>query len=260
MTTTRTCVLTALCVALLASPAFAMSKNDCGPKPEPAEPSLQDILDDLVVSGPPIDASSPSPFELFVAGSTGITAQIILAADDLYFGIYDGDDPSNRAKLLKSGSPSSFIASVSFSDDGRITFPKLSGSGKGHGWHKHGKSWKHGGGKLDSRSGFDGPFGFFAKVQDGHDSVYIFTEDALNGGDERVLAFQGNGETVIKLPGMRAGVFRPDQFILAFDADGDGVFGDMIVAISGLDVPVPEPAAALLIGVSLLALVRLRRS
>jgi hypothetical protein len=242
-----------------------MSKNDCGPKPEPTEPSLQDILDDLVVSGPPIEASSPSPFELFVAGSTGITAQIILAADDLYFGIYDGDDPTNRAKLLKSNSPSSFIASVSFSDDGTITFSKVPGFGRGHGhaygWNKHGKHWKHGGGgKLDSRCGFDGPFGFFAKVLDGHDSVYIFTEDALNGGDERVLAFQGNGETVIKLPGMRAGVFRPDQFILAFDADGDGVFGDMIVAIAGIDVPLPEPAAALLIGVSLLALVRLRRS
>ena len=43
-------------------------------------------LDDLVVSGPPIDASAPSGFELFNAGSTGITAQIITGIDGLGFG------------------------------------------------------------------------------------------------------------------------------------------------------------------------------
>ncbi len=258
----RTFMLTALCISLLSGPAFAMSKNcnDGGGEPAPTEQSLQDILDDLVVSGPPIDASAPSPFELFVAGSTGITAQIITATEDLFFGIYDGTDPENRAKLLKSGLPANFISSVSFSDDGRITFPKIPG-GPSNGRHAPpANGWHGGGGKLDSLCSFDGPFGFFVQGAPDHSVVYIFTEDALNGGGPGVLAFQGNGQTTIKLPGLKEGVFRTDQFILAFDVDGDGVFGDLVVAISGLDVPVPEPGTAVLIGFSLLILGRLRRS
>lgn len=244
--THRTITLTALtifCVGLLAGPAFAMSMNGDGGEPTTpptSEQNLQDILDDLVVSGPPIDGGTPSPFELFVAGSTGITAQVITATDDLLFGIYDGDDPTNRGTLLMSGFPTSFVSAVSFSEDGTITL----GSNP----------------DAQTRSGFDGPFGFYVKQQDEGGFVFIFTEAALNGGTARALAFQGNGETVIQIPGLAAGVFRPDQFILAFDADGDGVFGDMVVAIAGIDVALPEPASALLIGLSLLALVRLRRS
>ena len=241
--TTRLFVLTLLCVGLLSGPAFAMSKNCNGggePTPTPIEQNLQDILDGLVVSGPPIDASAPSPFELFFAGSTGITAQIITTTgvgDGMLFGLYPGDDPTNHPVLLSAGFPTSYVQAVSFTDDGTIRW-----------------------GNDSSRSGFDGPFGFFAKVIDPESTVFIFTEDALNSGGTGALVFQGNGETRIKLPGLLSGIFRPDQFILAFDADGDGVFGDMVVAISGIDSAVPEPGTALLIGVSLLALVRMRRS
>jgi len=240
MKTLRTFALTILCVGLFASAASAMSTNCDGGEPTPptAEQNLQDILDDLVVSGPPIDASTPSPFELFVAGSTGITAQVIASTDGLVFGIYDGDDPNNYATLLVSGSPTTRISTVAFSDDGTITLSNKAAS---------------------TRSGFDGPFGFFVKMADDDGFVFIFTEDALNGGAQRALAFQGNGQTTIQLPGLSAGIFRADQFILAFDADGDGVFGDMVVALAGV-VPVPEPTSALLIGISLVALLRLRRS
>jgi hypothetical protein len=244
MTTTRTFVLTAFCVGLLAGPAFAMSKNCDGaggePTPTPSEQNLQDILDDLVVAGPPIDASTPSPIELFDAGSTGITAADASSdAVALYFGIYPEGDAQNLALLLSSGLPTDYVATVSFTDEGSIVygFPQ----------------------DRVSRSGFDGPFGFFVKIVNDDSPVFIFTEAALNGG-VRALAYQGNGQTTIQLPGLQAGIFRPDQFILAFDADGDGVFGDMVVAIAGIDVPVPEPASALLIAASLLALVRLRRS
>ena len=262
MKTTRTFALTLICVGWLAGPAFAMSKaasHGHSHGSAPVEENLQDILDGLVISGPPINASSPSPFELFEAGSSGITAQVISASDDLFFGIYDGSDPTNRGVLLKGSMPSSFVSTVSFSDDGRITFPKVQ---YGHGWGhwKHGK-WSRGREKFESLSGFDGPFGFFVKSGKGSGAVYIFTQDALNsGGAQGALVFQGNGETTIKLPGLKAGLFRPDQFILAFDADGDGNFGDMVVLVSGIDRGVPEPASALLIGVSLLALIRMRRS
>jgi hypothetical protein len=241
--TIRSFVLTLLCVGLVSSPAFAMSKNcDGGPSgtPAPTEQNLQDILDDLVVSGPPIDAGSPSPFELFSAGSTGITAQVITAIDDLWFGIYTGGDPTTQAVLLGSRDPSTFVKSVSFTDQGTIIF---------------------GTGPNDWRSGFDGPFGFFVKNVAVEPFVFLYTEDMLNGGAQRAIAFQGNGQTVIQIPGLQAGTFRPDQFILAFDVDGDGNFGDMVVALAGIEAgAVPEPAAALLMGLSLLALVRLRRS
>jgi hypothetical protein len=236
--TIRSFVLTLLGVGLVSSPAFALSLNcDGGESPTPVEGNLQDILDDLVVSGPPIDAGSPSPFELFVAGSTGITAQVITAVDHLYFGIYPGGDVDNRVVLLHSDDPTSFVRAVSFTDQGTIVLGN------------------------EVRSGFDGPFGFFVKNSATDPLVFVYTEDLLNGGAQRALAFQGNGETVIQIPGLQAGTFRPDQFILAFDVDGDGQFADMIVAIAGIETgAAPEPAAALLMGLSLLALVRLRRS
>jgi hypothetical protein len=219
-----------------------MSKN-CndgggGGVPATEEGNLQDILDGLVVSGPPIDANAPSPFELFVAGSTGITAQVITAIDDLHFGLYAGGNPLDAAAILNSHSPTSFVAAVSFDDQGVITF---------------------GSGVNDWRSGFTGPFGFFVKSTASAPFVVVYTEDSLNGGSNRALAFQGNGQTTIALPGMQAGTFRPDQFILAFDVDGDGNFGDMVVAIAGIETGVPEPAAMLLIGLSLFTLVRTRR-
>lgn len=240
----KTFVAIALTITLFAGPALAMGTGGGeGPVPSSEQP-LQSLLDELVVSGPPISVDDAISSELFRAGSTGITAQMVStsAENEIYFGIYPGADPTTTPLLLWNGMATSDVVAVSFLDDGSITF-----GGPFHG----------------SRNGFDGPFGFVAKViNDDESRVWIFSEDSLNGGSERMKIFQGNGSTVIQIPGLQAGTFRPDQLLVAIDADGDGEFGDMMVAIAGIEFaePVPEPATMLLFGLSLLTLVPLRRS
>ena len=79
------------------------------------------------------------------------------------------------------------------------------------------------------------------------------------------MVFEGDGETVLKLPGLAPGLFLPGQFLIAWETGlgdaNDGKFNDFLVLVSNI-VPgtVPEPSFALLLGISSLALVCVRRA
>jgi len=212
----------------------------CTPDTPSSQPTLQQILDGLVVSGPALDANAPSGIELWDNSAGPMTAQIVAdytgKKDRVYFGMYAADDPTNRAFLLADFLKPTDIATVSFLEDGLISIR----------------------GGLTRRSkadGFDGPFGFFAKVAPKHEErVVLFTEADLNGGSVRAKVFQGDGQTTLKLPCLSPGLFLPSQFLIAFETDGDDRFDDLLVLVSGIVPHVPEPRLAWLLGVSLAAL------
>jgi hypothetical protein len=215
----------------------------CAPDTPSSQPTLQQILDG-VVSGPAIDANSPSGIELWDNSSGPMTAQIVAdytgKKDRVFFGMYSADDPTNRAFLLADFLRPTDIATVSFLEDGLITI---------RGGLTHRKK----------EAGFDGPFGFFVKVAPKHEErVFLFTEADLNGGNVQAKVFQGDGQTVLDLPCLSPGLFLPSQFLIAFETDGDNRFDDLLVLVSGVVAHVPEPGVAWLLGVSLAALLARR--
>lgn len=280
----RATVSALLCLVLVARGASAHAIHCDDPTTPPSQPqTLQQILDGLVVSGPGIDASAPLNIELWSNSAGPLTAQVVLdntsKSQSISFGMYDPDNPGNHAFLLPNGVTPADIATVVFNDDQSI---KISGPING------------------TDSPFDGPFGFFVKTSTksdhgkhvGHDNwnkwrwnqwawgwhkqnggggddgmkQFFYTQDALNpGGEPRAVVFQGDGQTVIKLPGIAPAVFLPSQFLIAWETGSgdanDGLFNDFLVLVSNI-VPatVPEPAFALLLGISSLALVRGRRA
>ena len=234
-----------LCFALLAQFAGAHPMIKRGPHGKPGSPpSLQQILDGLVVSGPPIDASAPSNIELWDNTSGPMTANIVVdnagPSNSIKFGMYPAGDSGNHVFLLSGNMSPRDVASVSFNDDGSITI--------------------NGGHHKPTGSGFDGPFGFFVKIASVHrqSPVFLFTEADLNGGDVRAEVFQGDGTTTLKFPGQSPGLFLTNQYLIAFDTNHDGQFNDLILSVSNI-VAVPEPATACLLGFAALAVLSGRR-
>lgn len=238
-----------VCLALLAGDAGAHPTGTTTvPAPTGPAPTLQQILDGLVVSGPAIDANAPQNIELWQNASGPMTANFVLdftpREDGIWFGMYDADHPGNPAFLLSDIITPADAATVTFNDDGSISVT---------------------GGLKPKSFGFDGPFGFFAKnfaPDDSRGSVFLFTEAALNGGTVRAKVFQGNGTTMLKFPGLAPGLFVQSQFLIAFETglgdENDGGFNDFIVSVSSI-VPIPEPALGWLLGISSLAVLRGRR-
>ena len=239
---------------LFAQIASAHSTIRCdGPTATPTStaPSLQQILDGLVVSGPGINANAPLNVELWQNSSGPMTAQLVVdntpKLDGSWFGMYDADK-TTKAFLL-SNIIKADIATVTFHDNDSITV--------------------QGGPVMGPQFGFEGPFGFFVKTFDPigiRDSAFYYTQDALNPeGSPRAVVFQGDGTTVLKLPGLAAGLFLPSQFLIAWETGlgdaNDGQFNDLLVLVSNIvPVSVPEPSFALLLGISALAVVCGRRA
>jgi PEP-CTERM motif-containing protein len=235
---------------MLAGPGLAHAKKA---RPQPSGGSspetLQTILDNLVVSGPAIDADNSEGIETWTNSAGPATAQIVLDQtaknEKVRFGLFDQGDPNNTGTLLTNGFVPSLhavdVASVTFNDDGSIAIR----------------------GKQKKGNGFDGPFGFFITDKISHGSpVFLFTEASLNSGGAAVKVFQGNNSTVLKLPGQRPGVFLSSQYLLAFETGSDHGFNDILFLVSGI-VPngsvVPEPATLALLAMSTLGVVFARR-
>ncbi|MFI5315921.1 MAG: PEP-CTERM sorting domain-containing protein [Myxococcota bacterium] len=225
-------------LVLLAGPAAASSIGKSSPHsaPKPA-PTLQQILDGLVVSGPAIDANASQNIELWQNTSSPLTARVaanFTGKEKVSFGIYDPDQATKPAYLLRDALRD--VATVTFSDDDTIVIRS---------------------GLQKKASGFDGPFGFVLKDTPAkhQNPAFIFTQADLNGG-VRVKVFQGNDSTMLKLPGQRPGLFLDSQFLIAFETGStDKGFNDYVVLVSGIVPGVPEPATLGLIAISLAVLV-----
>jgi hypothetical protein len=247
----RAAVLAFVALLVSANVAWAHRMN-CDPPqaPQSTAPTLQQILDGLVVSGPAINANAPLPIELWTNSAGPLTAQVVVnytpESDSTYFGIYDPDTMA-KAYLLSDLMGPDDVATVIFRDNATITVRE--GLIKG------------------TEAGFEGPFGFFAKVFDPNqdpDTSFFYTQSALNDGP-RAKVFQGDGTTTLKLAGLAPGLFLPNQFLIAWETGlgdaNDGEFNDLLVLVTNIvPVLVPEPAFAFLLGISALAVVCGRRA
>jgi hypothetical protein len=243
--TQRAFIAVFVCLAAVAH--FASAAQISGRTPVTVQgkgsttPTLQEILDGLVVSGPAINANASQNIQLWDNTSGPMTAQVVAdftGKQSVKFGIYDPDNSSKGAQLLADKTKPSDIVSVVFNDDQTIGI-------------QGGISGKKG-------KGFDGPFGFFAKVPTHAktDLPFLFTQSDLNGGQVFAKVFAGNGQTVLHFPGLRPGLFLPGQFLIAFETNNDGKFNDLLVSVSGLAIP--EPALGLLLALPLAALLARR--
>lgn len=255
---TQRAFLTAfVCLALAVTPSLALAgKHKVHPSGGGAPTvSLQDILNSLVVSGPALDANTPADLNSWNPSTGPMTAQIVVnqtsKSEKVNFGLFDSGNPKTMGFLLSDtgGTPfrSTDVASVVFNEDNSISI-----HGGTHGPVK------------GSKNGFDGPFGFFVKDQMPHSSpVFLFTESFLNPGDATaVKVFQGNDQTMLKLPHNRPGLFLDSQFLIAFETGSDHGFEDIVFLVSGI-LPgphiVPEPETLALLAISTLGVVFARR-
>jgi hypothetical protein len=107
-------------------------------------------------------------------------------------------------------------------------------------------------------------FGFYLKNV--KTDWIFYTEDDRNGGAAQALVYQGDNETEIELPTFAPGIFDDDEWIIAWEdlpmSEADNDYQDLIVHLSNIHAleDVPEPTAALLLGIGILGVAGARRA
>ncbi len=232
---------------IIVAPAQADPTNVRPHEPVGGLGGLQTVFNDLLVSGPGIDAvNSQHNAALFTNTASGgavATFIIELAAfgGTNAFGIYSASDPSVKAEVFDGSDAGGDQALISFMANGNI---KVNGS--------------------VVATGFSRNFGFYIDVYeagvgsggDGDSTTLdytLYSEDSRNGGGAaQALIYQGDDQSVLELPGGFApGTFTDDEIIVAFEdrridlGVSDENYTDLVVLVESVQ-PVPAPGAALL--------------
>lgn len=211
------------------------------------ELSLQGVLDGITVGGPSsvsaandcISDGADSTWASSASGFSGTTMIVELAgnAGTNTFGVYDNANPGNFVQLLDGTATPGLIvgqALLTIAADGSVL--------------------RNG---VDTTVDFAGnSFGFYLGTTQGN----YFSDSSLNGGMDHMYAYQGTGDTV-QLPGLAAGLWSQNEYILAWEDiydGGDKDHNDMVLIVESV-TPVPIPAAAWLFGSGLLGLAGIAR-
>ncbi len=230
-------------VALLASAgAFATPVTLGGESPD-----LQTVINGLYsAAGTPLSkapdvnlnqAAESGRFQIEASGGSVATMVIEVAANASTntFGIYDIADPTKYLELFSGAASSGGQAFLSVTDT--YLFSLVGGSSVQ----------------------FNGPtFGYYLRTGSGQT---FYSEASLNGGDDHMVAFQGDGD-YIKLPHRSAGKWGSSSYIQAWEdvalAGSDRDYQDMVVYVESVTA-VPEPGTAALFGLAGLGLAFSRR-
>jgi len=210
-----------------------------------SETPLQQVICSLYTSGgtpcssaPDVNTDQYGTDEIWqIGGSGGSLATFIIQiaglASQSSFGIYDVTSPSTQVALfdgsLGLGAGDQVLVSILADGSVRRNF-------------------------MDTGIDFAGnAFGYYLRAG----NTVFYSQAALNGGNDQMVAFQGDGD-MIRIGPFAAGPWSANEFILAWEdisyRSSDKDFNDFVAlveSVSGL----PEPGTLALFGVGLMAVV-----
>lgn len=215
-----------------------------------AETGLQTLVDSTISGGSinvQTDYIANDDYWNLTNGGTSV-ATFMLELTGNYktqtFGIYDiaSNGSVNYVEIFVGADTNSARKEITIYEDGEVY---VSGSGRGAG------------SVLAGTLNAKGIFGFYTSNGKGS---YSHSDDALNGGVDKMLAYHGRDGLTIDVAGdgIAPLSFTNDDYILAFEDWTDNDFQDLVVNVSSI-TPVPTPSVMALMGLGLIGLGFTRR-
>ncbi|MDJ0806112.1 MAG: DUF4114 domain-containing protein [Gammaproteobacteria bacterium] len=207
--------------------------------------ALQNVLDDITVAPVAGDSSVDVVTDQIandqywsVTGAGGSISTIIIElagfAANNTFGVYD-NVTGNSVQLFAGSATAGDQVALGIASDGEVIVNFV-----GQGVY------------FDSNR-----FGFYLDSSYYTSGGLFYSDETLNSdGVDHLAAYQGTDSDTVQLPGLAAGLWTDNEFVLAWEDlynGGDKDYTDFVVMVESV-IPVPEPSILALLGLGLLGM------